>query len=95
MPGLGAGQQVADGALRQPQHTLAKQALADGVLAQRLLHLLHKLLRVDVGVAVKLLLGDRGQHGAQGLVAGHPQMGARGQGVGDVLHALQRGEGLG
>ena len=46
VPGLGAGQQVADGALRQPQHALAKQALADGVLAQRLLHLLHKLLRV-------------------------------------------------
>lgn len=39
VPGLGARQQVGDGALRQPQDTLPEQTLADRVLRKLFLHL--------------------------------------------------------
>ena len=54
VPGLGPGQEVRHGALGQPQHRLPEQSLADAVLGQDLLDPSREIIRVEVGVLVKL-----------------------------------------
>ena len=54
VPGLGPGQEIRHGALGQPQHRLPEQSLADAVLGQDLLDPSCEIVRVEVGVLVKL-----------------------------------------
>ena len=61
VPGLGSGQQVGHGALRQGQHRLSEQSLADAVLAEQFLCLPGEIVSVEVGVLIELKreeLGD-------------------------------------
>ena len=54
VPGLGPGQEIRHGALGQTQHRLPEQSLADAVLGQDLLDPSCEIVRVEVGVLVKL-----------------------------------------
>ena len=54
VPGLRSGQQVRHGALGESQDRLPEQSLADAVLGQDLLDTPREIVRVEVGVLVKL-----------------------------------------
>ena len=54
VPGVGPRQEVRHGALGQAQYSLPEQALADAVLGQDLLDAPREIVRVEVGVLVKL-----------------------------------------
>ena len=73
-PGLGPGQDLADRALRQAQHVVAEDALADVVLDELLLHLPRDLRRVHVlalrGAAGAFRAAGRGRRAVGGVRAG-------------------------